>query len=114
MPVPSVDITKKDGGTGVVRPSSRGVLGILAAALAGEFSAGSFARGALVLDEYEHGHMAEYAAYVLPNTKRPVVTVRADHSTVGAYGAVTVTGAGTSAITAGATEPVDGFDVVVE
>ncbi len=47
-------------------------------------------------------------------TGKPIVAVRAEHSTEGAYGAVTTTGAGTSAITAGATEPVDAFAIVVD
>jgi hypothetical protein len=113
MPTPSTDITKKDGGTGVVRPSPRGVLAIVSGALAGSFAAQSFARRELVQAAYGHGKMAEQAAYVLPNTKKPIVTVRCDHTTDGAYSALTITGAGTSIITAGATEPVDEFNVVV-
>lgn len=47
-------------------------------------------------------------------TGHPVVLVRSDNSTAGAYGAITDTGTGTSTPTAGVTEPVDAFDVKVE
>lgn len=112
--IPSVDIKKADGRTGVVRPSARGVLAIIAAATQGSFVASAFTRDELVTDEYGPGHMPELAAYVLPQTGKPILAVRAVASTDAAYGAVTVTTPGTSAITAGATDPVDEFPIVVD
>lgn len=113
--LPSVEITKVDGGTGTVRPSAVGVLALIAAASSGALnSAGSFARRDLIYAEHGHGHLLEFSAYVLPVSKKPLVVVRGDPATAGAYGSFTTTGGGTSVASAGVTEPVDDFDVQVE
>lgn len=113
--LPRVEITKVDGSTGVVRPSAVGVLAIVAAASSGALnSAGSFARRDVLFEEHSHGHLLEFAAYVMAQSKKPIVAVRGDASTAGAYSDLTLTGSGTAAITAGEPEPVDEFDVLIE
>lgn len=116
--LPSAQITKIDGQTGVVRPSAEGVLAIVAASEKGDLDiASSFARTELAIDEFGYGPLTEDAAYVMPVSGKPVVLVRTDASTTAAYGAITGGGAGaggTSVITAAATEPLDEFDVLVE
>src|SRR5687768_16259656 len=108
---PSVEITKVDGQTGVVRPSAIGVLAIIAASETGDLNvATSLARTALAQQEFGDGPLTEYAAYVMPVSQKPVVLVRTDATTSGAYGTITGGGAGaggTSVITAGITEPLD-------
>src|SRR5262245_27780906 len=112
---PNTSIRKVDGGTGVVRPASVGVLAMIACAASGDFnSAGSFARREVILTEHGHGHLLELSSYTMAQSHKPVVVVRGDPSTAGAYGEFTVTGGGTSDITAGTSEPVDEFEVLVE
>lgn len=112
---PRVEFTKSDFNTGVVRPSAIGVCAIIAAAAQGTVNVpATHARLDLALTEYGHGPLVEDAAYIMPNAGKPVVLVRAVASTPGAYSALVKTGAGTSVITAGASIPLDTFDVVVE
>lgn len=113
--LPTARFRKVDGRTGVVRPGAIGVLAIVAAAATGPYnSAGSFTRDDLLQEAHGHGRLNEFGAYVLPETGKPIVAVAVDASTVGAYSAITTTNPGTSVITAGATEPVDTFDVFVD
>lgn len=112
--LPSTQINKVDGQTGVAKPAPTGILGIAAAAAAGVYTAGAFARQDALVSEYTRGHLCEFGAFVLAQTQKPVVAVRVDPSTDGDYSAFTTTSAGTSAITEGATEPCDSFSVLVD
>lgn len=113
--LPSVEITKVDGRTGVVRPSAVGVLAIVAAAASGAMnSAVSHARQDLLAAEYGGGHLAEFGAYAMSEAGKPVVAVRGDASTAGDYSTPAKTGGGTSVITEGGSEPFDDYDVLIE
>lgn len=109
--IPRVRILRQDGNTGVVRPGSIGILAIIAACADGDFNAAaSHNDETLAKAEFSWGPLTEIAAHVMPETGNPVLLVRADASTAGAYGSITKVG-GTAAATAGATEPYDDFDV---
>lgn len=114
--IPSVEITKVDGQAGGVRPAATGQLAIIAPSSGGtDNTPVTSVRQDLVLAEFLHGRLAEFAAYCFPVTKKPVVCVKGDASTPGDYSAITTTAdGGTSAITEGVTEPVDEFDCAVE
>lgn len=111
--IPNVVINKKDGNTGVVRPSAVGVLAIIAAAAQGPMTPGSFTRQSDMVTTYGGGKLPDYAAYVTSVTGKPVVLLRCATSTAATYGTITETGAGTSAITAGGTAPIDDYSVVI-
>ena len=104
--VPQARVTKTDGNTGVVAPSSRGILAIIAPAEKGPANSPvSVTKASLALSTFGTGVLTEDAAYVLATSKHPVVLVRAVASTAGAYGTVALTGTGTSVPTAGAAVP---------
>lgn len=114
MSVPSVSIRKSDGNTGVVRPSPDGILAILAPSQQGDInvpSAHTKPDGAL--DEFGHGRLVEAGVYDMAIARKPVLLTRGQASTAGAYGTVTKTAGGTSVVTAGSSEPLDDFDVLV-
>lgn len=114
MTTPEVTIEKLDNQTGVTKPAATGILAIIAPALAGAASAAAFADPGSVNTEYGYGPMHEDSAYVMPVTSKPVVCVGVDATTAGAYSAFTKTGGGTTTISAGGTEPVDNFSVVIQ
>lgn len=112
--IPSVDITKLDGQTGVVRPGPDGVLAIIAPCQQGtQNQAATFTRADLALTEFGTGILTDAGAYVMAVAGNPVVLIRSIATTVGIYGAVTHTGAGTSVVTAGVSVPLDDYDVFV-
>ncbi len=111
--IPRVRIVRQDGNTGVVRPGSVGILAIVAASADGDKNQPSSHNDeSLAKAEFSWGPLTEIAAYVMPETHNPVLLVRADASTVGAYGDFTQVG-GTGAASEGATAPYDNFDVLV-
>lgn len=115
MTLPKTRITKVDGNTGSVSQSATGVLAIIAtcASLTPNVAA-SFARQDLALAATGQGPLIEYAAYVMPITQNPVLLVAPTASTAASYGTVTHTGVlGTSVPSAGATNPLDDYQVVV-
>ena len=115
MAVPSVEFTRLDGQTGVVRPSGQGVLAIIAPAQSGTLNvAQSFARSADVFGTFGDGPMFELAAFFLAQARKPVVCIRPATSTAAAYSAIVSTGSGTSVATAGGTAPYDSYDCTVE
>ena len=113
--IPSVKITKKDGQTNVVRPSSDGILAIIATSEKGPSSAATYLRDSIVYETYGDGPLAEGGAYDLATTGKPVVLCRAVPSTPGAYGSVAIArvGTSTSVPSAGGSDPLDDLDVEV-
>jgi hypothetical protein len=112
--LPNTTITKQDGNTGVVKPSTTGVLAIIAPAEKGTANqAGTYARIADALAKFGLGPLCEDAAYFMPNAKKPVLLIRASASTAAAYGTLDDDGvAGTSVVTASATTPLDDYNLV--
>lgn len=103
MTLPTVSVQKIDGGTGVVRPSSTGVLAIIAPSEKGTANqANTHLRTDVALADLGSGPLVECAAYALPETGNPVVLVKATGTTAAAYGTVVTTGAGSSVPTADA------------
>jgi hypothetical protein len=114
--LPNVEIKKSDFNTGVVTPSDEGVLAIIAPSEKGDMNvAALYTRTRTAFDDLGAGPLVEFAAYDMAVAHKPVLLVRADPSTPGAYGTITVTGAptGPSVITAGTSEPLDDYDVLV-
>jgi hypothetical protein len=115
MTLPSVEISRADGQTGVVKPSPAGVLCIIAPSASGTANQPqTYTKAANVLADFGHGPLAEFAAYVMSVARKPVLCIKCDATTVGAYGALTEVGEGTSAITADSTEPCDDYEVFIE
>lgn len=111
---PTVTALRADGNTGVT-PTDEDVLAIIAPSEKGTVNLpGTFTRRQDVLAEYGSGPLLEDCASAIAWTRKPVVAVRAAASTSGAYGTVTNTGAGTAALTAGTSDPLDAFDVLVD
>lgn len=115
MTVPNTKFDKTDGQTGVVGATGEGILVIIAAAEKGDENLpGSYRRPDSLLSDHGDGPLTQIGAYVQDVAEEPVVVIRPIPSTPGSYGAITTTGGGTSAATAGATEPLDDFDVVIK
>ena len=115
MPTPSVEFTRLDGQTGVVRPSAQGVLAIIAPSEKGTLNqASAYARSADVLATFGDGPLYELASYLMNVAKKPVVCIRPTTSTAAAYSAITSVGTGTSVATAGVSSPFDSYSVWIE
>jgi len=113
--LPSISITKTDGGTGVVRPSDTGVLAIIAPAAGGTANqAETFLRTDVAGSEFTGGPLVEVAAYALPVTQNPVMLVKGTASTAGAFGSFTHVGTGATVATAhSGSHPYDEYNVLV-
>lgn len=99
--IPSVAVSKSDGNTGVVRPSSDGILAIIAPCQSGTTNQpSSFTRQDLALAAFGYGKLTETAAYHLAVSKKPVVLIRGTGSATAANGTTTNVGAGTSVVSA--------------
>lgn len=111
---PNVTVTKTDGNTGVVAPSSRGICAIVAPCSGGTANQPvSVTKAGLALSSFLDGVLTEDASYLLAQTGNPVVCVKGAASTAATYGAVTLTGTGTSVPTAGASLPNNDFPVII-
>lgn len=115
MAIQSVQMRRLDGQTGVVRPASTGILAIIAAATGGPINQPStYFSEASVVSQFTGGPLVEDASYVLNNAGKPVVLVACNASNVGTYGTVTQLALGGSSLaTAGATTPLDEYDVLI-
>jgi hypothetical protein len=116
MGVPKLTFTRQDGQTGVVRPDAEGILAVIA----GSQSTGStlnlaatFMRPEDIQADSGYGRLASLSAYALSLTGSPVVCVQPTTAIAAAYGAMSVAGGGTSAPSAGATAPLDEWNVVI-
>lgn len=114
MTTPNVRFIKQDGNTGVVKPSTTGILAIIAASAIGTANqAATFARQADALSSYGLGPLVEGGGYYMQNAKKPVLLIKPTTTTAATYSSVSFTGTGTSVVTAGATAPLDDYDVIV-
>jgi len=111
--IPSVIIEKRDRQTGVVRPSSTGVLAIVGPCSRGPLNlAGGFTDARLALEEYGPGPLVSYATTFLQLARLPVVLVRSETTDPGSIDAVVIEGGGTATATTTG-EPYADYDVVV-
>jgi hypothetical protein len=115
MGTPNVNITKSDGNTGVVSPSTTGVLAIIAFMTTLPANvATSFTRQADALAAGGIGPGLEYGSYYLANGKKPILLINPTCTTAGAYGTIDVTKVtGTSVVTTTGA-PNDEYDVLVK
>jgi hypothetical protein len=114
MSVPSVTITRGAAQTGSVGPSNVGILAIIAPANAGpQNQAFAYDDDGTIAATYGAGPLLEDSSYTLNEVTQPVVLVRPTTSVAAAYSALTFTGTGTSAITAGVAVPSDNYKVTV-
>lgn len=112
--IPRVENKKTDGNLGVATDTDR-ILAIIATSSSGEKNVPTSLAGKNdVRDEFVGGPIVEAGAYAIEKGV-PVVLLRAEATTAGAYGVVDETGVlGTATVAAGATEPIGAFDAVVE
>ncbi|MDB4946231.1 MAG: hypothetical protein JWP97_5765 [Labilithrix sp.] len=117
MTLPRLTYGRSDGNTGSARSAPIGIFAIIAACSAGVAAKPTSTTSKdQAVASFGTGELPEFAAYMIPVADKPVVLVKATATTLGSYGALTTTGAPgstPSAITAGATKPVDRFRVVV-
>lgn len=113
--LPEVEITKADMQTGVVRPSDTGVCAIIAACSGGTLSQPTtYTKTDVCSSDNGFGPLPEFAAYMMPNSGKPIVGVKSAATTVGAYGTITNANKGTATPAAtSATHPFDDFDVAI-
>lgn len=113
--LPNSRFFKSDGNTGVVKPSTTGILAIIAASAIGVANqAGTFARDQDVVAAKGLGPLLEYAAYHMDNSGNPVLLITPTCTTAATYSAIDVTGVtGTSVVTAAGSAPFDNYDVTV-
>jgi len=112
--IPSVEIAKTDGNLSVASGTER-ILAIIGAASAGRPNvAYTLTSKTDIVSTFGGGELAEAGVYAI-GQNCPVVLLRADASMPGSYGTIDVTGIqGTAVVTAGATEPDNGYDVKVQ
>lgn len=111
---PTVVATRADGSTGVT-PTEEDILAIIAPCEKGATNTpASFTRREDARAEHGDGPLVEDLAHCLSIMKKPVVGVRSAASTDGTYSALVKTGAGTATFTAGASKPLDAFNVVLD
>lgn len=113
--VPSVVLTKLDGNVGVLPTATDGVCAVIAPATSGTANlATSVASTKGITDAFgSTGLLPQALAWMLNVARKPVVGVRCNANTVGAYSSVTKTGTGTSVFTAGAAVPDDDYRCIV-
>jgi hypothetical protein len=115
MGIPGVTFTQADGNTGSTAQATTGVLAIIAflSALPTNEPA-KYTRVADMNSDGGVGPGLEYSAYYMNIAKKPVVILNPTTSTAGTYGTITQTGTGTYTVAAGATAPVDEYDITVK
>lgn len=113
--IPGYSLQRLDGQTGVVRPSTVGILAIIAAATTGTVNLPStYSDNGAVVSTFQSGPLARYGAFSMGVSKKPVVLCACAATTVGTYGTVLqLANGGTSVATAGGTNPVDEFNVLI-
>ncbi len=114
--IPSVSIQKIDGGTGVVRPTTRGIGAYISTAEKGtDEQPEQFLRPDVVVDEFGTGGLSEGGAYVMSVSGNPCLLVKGAASTSAGYGSVEPgeNNTGATSASAGGTDPLDDFDAVI-
>lgn len=110
--LPTVQITKSDGNTGVVRPGADGICALIAPALSGTINqAAAFGKSKGLVTEFAGGLLPENGAWMMQFTQRTLVAVRAAASVAAVLSVVTHSGAGTSVVTATGT-PIDDYQII--
>lgn len=113
MGLPAVQITKNPANTGNVTPSEKGICAIIAPCQKGtQNQPASYSKPSSALSDFGYGVLTDDAAYVMGVSGNPVLLVRATASTAAVYGAMTLTGTGTTT-PSGTGAPLDDFNVVV-
>ncbi len=115
MGIPRVKPSRLNGQTGVVRPGPTGILAIIASASSGTMNlATSWNQDTLAQQTFISGPAVDLGSYTLNETGNPVLIIRCNASTPGAYGTVQqLTNGGTSVASAGGTAPVAEFNVLI-
>src|SRR5579872_790585 len=112
MSAPQVKITKTDGNTGATKQSAVGILAIIAASQTGPANvAGGFGRQDQALATLGPGPLVEDGAFAMAEVGNPVVLIKCAASVAGAYGSLTTSVAGSSAIGTSGT-PLDEYNYV--
>lgn len=112
--LPTVTITKNVFTTTQAPTSTTGILAICAASSTGTaLQAGLYNRSDLAISSLGYGPLTDYGAYDMAVANNPVLLMRSSPTYPGSYGAITKTGTGSSAITAGATAPFDHYQVLI-
>jgi len=115
MPLPSVTINKVQTNVGSAPASVAGVLAIIAGSQTGSQNLpASYSRSDTALSTFGYGPLVEYGAYVIDTANQPVVLLRSVQSQAATYGTITSNVTGTSVPTAGATAPLEHYQVVVK
>ncbi len=114
--IPSVSIQKIDGGTGVVRPSAKGIGAWISTSEEGTADQPEqFLRSDVALAEFGGGALVEGGSYVMSVSGNPVLLVKGGASTPAEYGDVEPGDDNTGATTAsaGGTDPLDDYDALI-
>lgn len=114
--IPVAKITKLDGQTGTVKPSSKGICAIIAPSSIGTANQpAAYTKAGLALTDYGYGALTDDGAYIMAVSGNPVVLVKGAASTAATTGTVTTAGTGTglAASTAAGSTPFDDFNVLV-
>lgn len=107
--IPNAKVTKADGNTGAVKPSSKGICAIIAPCQSGSQNVPSaHTKASLALAEFGYGELTDDGAYVMSVAGNPVLLIRGTASTAGASSTVAHVGVGTSVVTVTGT-PIDDF-----
>lgn len=119
MSQPTVDIKELDGALGIVSASFGKLHAVIGVCSAGPFvTPAAFGSSQALATNFGIGPAVEAAAYYIEKYSKPVIIVRSQQTTPGAYpaGAVTVrVGAGTSVATADIlTEPDDDYEPFIK
>ncbi len=109
MPLPSANLTIKDGGLGLVPQDSSGIQAIIGTCSAGTVNeVNGYGNIKALQDALGSGPLVEAAALVIDQGGGPVYAIRATGGTAGSAGAVTQSGTGTSVMTVTGT-PLDSY-----
>jgi hypothetical protein len=112
--IPIVKVTKLDGQTGVVAPSSKGICAIISTSSAGTANSPvSVTKAGLAATTFGVGPLVEAAAHILAVSGNPVVLVKGTGTTAGSAGVVALVGTGNAAPSI-ATAPYDDYSVRVD
>jgi Protein of unknown function (DUF2586) len=118
MTVPGATITNQDGQTGVSpQADPDGIIAVIAGA-SGSLPLNTptlYNDWSTAYGDASDGPLAEYVAYIVDTAQKPVLAIRSATSQAGEYGAFDnslMTGA--SRASAGGTQPLDWYDVVVQ
>jgi hypothetical protein len=115
VPLPAVTLSKVQTNIGSAPPSPAGILAIIAGAQQGPLNTpGSYSRSDLALSTFGAGPLVEYGAYDIDTANQPFVAIRSVTSQAATYGTITLNVTGTSVVTAGATAPLEHYQVVVK